>query len=1171
MRRLLIVWTLLTFLAGCQSTDPNDPATIEAANEARNLGLAFLEENRLDEAEAEFLKLQNLLPGDASGFANHGVVHLRRGDFEEARAILEEALERAPDDPTIALSLVDALLALEETNGALSLLEEQRASYPDDVPTQYKYATLLDQIEASEADRVASFREVVRLAPANLVPNLMYLESLVQAGEADSALFQMEHIRQLLPELPRESLPHFEETRLALQEGDTDRALNPMARFHNLMKITPLYQTGIRLLGNRTDAVIGIPVISEPPALTQSAYLQSRENSDILESLRFVEAASNAQISNLVPAASGTPTPLALADFNGDGEYDLLTVSPDAEGTHRLQLLVNSFGSYALQEETLNIAITDMVRQIALGDYNNDTHLDFYLVSQGPNRLFTGNGAGQFEEQGNTGTESPSDDNRAVFFDYDHDGDLDLFVGSTGEDKLYRNNGDGRFVELASEAGLTGEQAATVEAHIGDFDDDGDIDLFVVRADAPPTLFSNTRQGRFMAESPDAGWPAQISRATVGDPDNDGILDIILVTSNTLYKAYFNGEDALEVTALPVDDAASLPAAITALTLFDFDNDGYQDLFLSADQSAMLHNRYPDGFALLPDLFDSRLPESHTSPTVVDYNLDRDLDLFLPLQNGGIELWRNDGGHLNKSLSIQTRGLLTNNSKNNYYSIGGKIEVRAGDLYQVRVITQPVTHIGIGQRLKADVIRITFTNGVPQNIFQPGSDQDIIEQQVLKGSCPFLYTWNGDNYVFATDILWRSALGMPLGILGGETSYAPASPARDFIKIPGGLLAEDQGLYRLKVTAELWETPYFDEIKLLAIDHPVDEIVQVNEVFGPPPEAPPVFRVIDTYPVTRALNERGMDVTPLIIAEDSQHVATFSLGQFQGIAERHSLILEADNMQPDRVNALYLKGWIFPTDASINVAMSQSEQFQVQPPEVQVINAAGQWETIIPNMGFPMGKNKTVRVDLAVHINPEDPRVRINTNLQIYWDYAYFAEDMPGRDLSIAPLSPETAQLQYRGFSRAYRTSPYGPHLFDHEHTSLEPRWNDLHGFYTRYGDVAELLQQTDDRYVIMNAGDAIELTFDAGKLPRLPDGYARTMVLYSDGWLKDGDLNTAYGQTVEPLPFQGMPSYPYEETVSYPQDSLRNAFRKTYLTREVGPGRHRLFSGASDTENANP
>src|SRR3989440_11915935 len=105
--------------------------------------------------------------------------------------------------------------------------------------------------------------------------------------------------------------------------------------------------------------------------------------------------------------------------------------------------------------------------------------------------------------------------------------------------------------------------------------------------------------------------------------------------------------------------------------------------------------------------------------------------------------------------------------RSNRFGIGATLELRAGKLYEARVVTGPVTHCGLGQRLKADVLRVRWPNGVAQTVYYPGTDADILEQQILKGSCPFLYAWDGTRFRFVTDVMWRSALGMPLGIMAG--------------------------------------------------------------------------------------------------------------------------------------------------------------------------------------------------------------------------------------------------------------------------------------------------------------------------------------------------------------------------------------------------------------------
>ena len=88
--------------------------------------------------------------------------------------------------------------------------------------------------------------------------------------------------------------------------------------------------------------------------------------------------------------------------------------------------------------------------------------------------------------------------------------------------------------------------------------------------------------------------------------------------------------------------------------------------------------------------------------------------------------------------------------------------------------------------------------------------------------------------------------------------------------------------------------------------------------------------------------------------------------------------------------------------------------------------------------------------------------------------------------------------------------------------------------------------------YVIKNAGDETTIEFDASSLPELPEGWKRDFLVHSVGWVKDGDMNTALGNTVLPLPFHGMESYPPSETDLYPQNPELQNYLKEYNTRIV-------------------
>jgi hypothetical protein len=149
-------------------------------------------------------------------------------------------------------------------------------------------------------------------------------------------------------------------------------------------------------------------------------------------------------------------------------------------------------------------------------------------------------------------------------------------------------------------------------------------------------------------------------------------------------------------------------------------------------------------------------------------------------------------------------------------------------------------------------------------------------------------------------------------------------------------------------------------------------------------------------------------------------------------------------------------------------------------------------------------------------------------------------------------LKAGAAHLHHRGYSRLYRESPSGPHLFDYDEVSTAPRFRDMQGRFTRYGPVTELLAAEDDRYAVMNAGDELTVRFGVSALPPLPPGWRRDFVLYTDGWVKDGDLHTAFSRTVEPLPYHGMSAYPDRPRHRYPETPEHREYLSTYQTREV-------------------
>ena len=1130
-------------MAGCADAGPPlDPAEVLTI---RTVGLAYLEENRLDEAAVEFERLVEMAPREPLGYANLGLTYLRMGRLSEAQVEVSRALELEPAAPDVRLILAEIFLAQDRTDDARATLEAALEADPQHVKILYALASMDADIgdSAAAARQASALGQVVELQPANVAARVEQVSALLTSGDASAAAVGLEDLRQLVPEFPVEGQDLFDAALVAARAGDAPGARGPALAFHNVMRTTPAYQRGLMDLRGPGGVLVGFPLVT----FSETFGTEVRDAETVLAALRFTDATDIVGI----PAGSGAANTgvLAFADYDGDGDRDLFVGG---------RLLQNEITGFVDVTQVAGLA-SGQPSAALFGDYDNDGFLDLYVAADGEGRLYRNARDGSFSDvTSSLGLSVPA--GAPLFLDFDQDGDLDLSVSGASGGFLLRNNLDGSFTDVTSRAGI-GNAGAGGSMAFGDFDDDDDID-FVVSADGRQArVYDNERLGRFAARPEGLGsYAAGTGISSVGDYNNDGFLDVLVAPRGGRAVELYLNESG---TTFGADDR---PTALLAsardfdvhdAAFIDFDNDGWLDVLLvgeSGDEGVIrlfrnaAAGQFDDVSDLLPDV-----PPLRRIATG-DFGDDGDLDIFVSTADGAARLLRNDGGNANRYLKMQLVGLSTGSGKNNHFGLGAKLEVRAGGLYQTRVVTGPDIHIGLGQHARADVVRVRWPNGVPQNLFYPGANQSVVEEQILKGSCPFLYTWDGEAFTFVTDLMWKSALGMPMGLMAaGGTEYAPARPSQEYLRIPGEALRERDGRYEMRVTGELWEVFYIDEVDLVVVDHPDSVDVFVDERFvWPEPDAPlSLHQVSEKRRPLSAVDQLGRDVLPELLASDDNYVTSFEPDRYQGVSEVHDLVLDLGAFDTDESVELYLRGWIFPTDASINVAISQSEELETVMPHLEVVGVGGDWVTVVPVMSFPSGKNKTVIQDLTGLFPTDDHRVRLRTNMNIYWDEAFVSVGSPRAQVVMNRLEPTEADFRYRGFSRQYRKGGrFGPHWFDYEVVSEESPWRPIQGSYTRYGDVLPLIGEADDRYPIMGPGDELAILFDAGPVPPLPEGWSRDFLIYTEGWIKDADVNTADGWRVEPLPFHGMSRYPYGEDEAYPFPELFDV----YHTREAVP-----------------
>lgn len=1147
---------IILLLPGCKGGRSKGPQDTKELMTVRTLGLAYLEEFKLEDAEKEFLKFIHMSPNDKFGYANLGLTYLRMGKYPEAEKQLSKAIKIDSLDADVRLILSTVFKMNDEQESAVSELKKALSFAPDHIKILYE----LSELYAAKPDtqtlllRRDCLHKLVNAAPDNLVPKLSLTEVLIHTNELDNAVEQMEIIRKQFPEFPKEAAVYYENALSALRKGDRKNAELQFTIFHNYLKVTPPYQAGMMDLKGPGGSLIGFPLITFDRV--SMSPLSSDES--VLDALKFTDVTASAGLAGQLDDSY-----VEACDFDMDGDIDLYISGMIKEsGRYSHFLFSNNSGRFSDVSEEAGLKHSGKESSAAFGDYDNDGFPDLYIVREEGDILYRNTGKGKFEDVTRKSGIDIKGGKMALFLDADHDGDLDLFKAGNERNCLFRNNSDGTFTEQAEKMQLAGNNLKSMDAAFGDFDEDGDLDLFVANENGSNALYSNQRQGLFRDVTEESGLKSNggTGAVAVSDYNNDGFLDIFTGSDNgsghVLFSNLGNGTFEAQNGGLP---ETLRNMKISDASFLDFDNDGFSDLLLTGESNGeekgliLLHNEGKGSFKEMSDLLPGNIGTGNNI-AIFDYNDDGDEDIVLGKRSVGIMLLRNDGGNINHFVKIKLVGLRAGSAKNNHFGIGAKIEIRAGDLYQTMVVTKPEVQFGIGKRTTADVIRITWTNGVPQNIFMPAADQALIEAQTLKGSCPFLYTWNGKEFEFVKDILWRSGLGMPLGIMGGTTAYAFADASDDYLKIPGESLKPVKGKYKMQVTSELWETIYLDKLGLVAVDHPDSTDIFVEEQFSPPPfPGLKIFHINKKHLPVSAYDSKGNDVLPLISFADDKYISDFMTDKYQGVTEMKDIVLDPGKIGNAKDLQLFMTGWIFPTDASINVAISQTDRIKVMPPVIQAINKKGEWETIINGMGFPMGKNKTVIADLSGKFLSSDHRIRIRTNMEIYWDQIFFSDDNSSAPFVVTQMDPSAADLHYRGFSAGYRKGGrYGPHWFDYSSVSTEPKWRDLKGNYTRYGDVLPLLKQSDNKYIISNAGDETTVEYDAEKLPLLKKGWKRDYLINSVGWVKDGDINTAFGSTVLPLPFHGMKSYPPSKEDAYPDNPDLQEYNKTYNTRIV-------------------
>ena len=1106
------------------------------------IGLAALEVGHDVQADEKLAQFTKLAATEPAGWANWGLLALRQRNYDTAAERFNKARDLAPDNSQI-----------------------------------FYLVGLLESSRGNTAEAITALRKSVELDQNNLIAVYKLAEEVERQGDDKSAEEFQSLIQKILAAQPDNLAALVEQSRIAAKRGDAETFKSAVAKIvarssswpdevkEQVNAVDALAKSGDLRAGATRTSFLRNVLMRVPEYRRNLAAIKPPPGEEAVPFTHFLKLES--PVFTAAPADTTLkfkPEPVAALDSGLSSWIGAISLSGEGApviataGTREVRLASGATLPFPAKSKP---PVSDSILPL---DFNYDFKTDLVLVGESGVRFFRQDSSSAFTDVTNE-TKLPAatlngNYQKAWCADIEADGDLDIVLGGTeGPVPVLRNNGDGTFIETHP----FGDVAAIHSFAWGDLDGDGDPDAAMLRGSSMH-IFSNERQGQFFERTiPNRNLYGEA--LNIMDVDNDGVFDLLLVKNGVIIRlSDKDGTDWVEseIAKSPAGDGTSAQTEPINLKIADLDNNGALDLIvmssLPVDSNVTCTSNcnviwLNDGngkFDLLQGISNDRFFD------IADINNDGRLDL-LGLSNDFRPRQAINEGTKNYHWQI-VRPRASNavgDQRINPFGVGGEMEIRSGMMVQKQPITGPLIHFGLGEQASADVIRVVWPNGTVRAEFEIKADQEVLTEQRLKASCPWLFAWNGKQMEFVKDAVpWGSAIGLRINTLGS----AKIAATGEWYKIRRDQLIPHDGYYDIRVTAELWEVYYYDYIGLMPIDHPEGTEIFVDERFVVPPAKLGFTTVATPKPIKQAIDDDGNDVTSLLSARDGKALDNFGRGQFQGLTRDHFVEVDLGDDAPTN-GPLYLiaHGSIHDTESSVNVAITQGNRWRAKSMSVEVPDGNGGWKVAQENLGFPAGRKKTVLFNLTDLMKPGLPhRVRIRTNLEIYWDHLEWAVGLPDAPVKTVRLTPSSVDLHFRGYSVVNKPESGGaPEVPDYYRLfSTKQAWRDLEGYYTRHGEVGELLQQIDDRYVIVAAGD--EMSFRFPELPAPPAGWVRDFILMGDGWIKDGDYNSTFSRTVQPLPHHAQQEYEtppgkLEDEVVYrrfPEDWQK------YHTRYVAP-----------------
>jgi Flp pilus assembly protein TadD len=1089
-----------------------------------------------------------------------GVAYMNQQRPADAQKFFEQSLAADPNFEVARLNLGISLLAQQKLEAARTALAAAAEKLPEDPYAWYNLGLVYKDLGDAEKG-VAAFTHVTQIAnEADPWYFVGYLNSQLQHYDQAIAAFQ-----KALAIFPFHASAEFGLARSYQRGGNAEAAKEHLAKFQKMTADHVATPFGAGYGDQGRFSLAELPRSSAqnaPPAIAVRFAPQP------IAAIVQQAAASN-------PSPIGPSTGACLFDYDGDGKPDLFLVSAATDGISRLLHNLGN-GKFADVTKESGLEITGSGLGCAAGDFDNDGHADLAVCFADGIRLFHNNGNGKFEDvTEKAGIRREKGCVGATFVDYDHDGDLDLYVTmqptaaatreTAAHNFLWRNNGNSTFTDVSAESGL-GFDATGAGLVTTDFNNDRAIDFVFAGGGDGASIYLNPREGKFTS-LPAIDLKKEDLPPAIGvvafDFNKDGWMDLAFTHAGAPGISLWHNVDGKRLERVPLPDFGWQRG--WGVSAIDYDNDGWLDLVAVGESNSggelrLLRNLGAKGWSDVTKevRLDAVKLSQPRALAVGDFAGNGDADLIVTQLGGPPIILRNEGGNQHNWMSIDFKPLSDNKS-----AIGTKVEIYAGALYQKWEVqgasgylgqNAPTILAGLAEEKNAEVVRLLWPTGVPQDEINLAArkTQSIAELDRRGSSCPVLFSWNGQEYEFIADMIGPGVVGHWVGPGQNHVAERDVPDPDEYLKVGAASVRPLHGMLSFRFMEPMEETVYLDQLRLLAIDHPAAYEVFPNERFVSNPPFPE-FRVIaseNAQPPLGAWDDHGNDVLPLISRRDRSYVTEFEGLPFAGFAKLHWLELDLGKWDTAKPLRLIIDGY---TDYFTATSMYAADQagIKVIAPYVEALDAQNKWVRVVEDLGFPAGLERTMVADLTSKLPPGTRRIRIVSNLKIYWDAIRIDQTPDAREIHSAEVPLAKASLEFLGYPREIRLTPASDTTYSFTNRSMTGPYMRARGNYTRYGDVLDLLNAADDRFVVFGSGEGVKVDFDPRNLPALPSGWVRDYFFYANGFEKDLDFYAAYAFSVEPLPHHTLLPYPYPAGKEYPDDALHLGYQLEYNTRQ--------------------